>query len=130
MKNSKLLITIVLGVVYWLFGVLTVKLLGNYVFTESSPYKFIMFLLLFPAIYLFFLISRKIAKLQKSEILKAVVIMTLTASFCDEFALSWFRQIYADTYEVSHYGAAWIIAAVAVGLLISIFMNNENEYLN
>lgn len=130
MKNSKLLIIIVLGVVFWLSGVMSVKLLGSYVFTESSSYKFIMFLLLFPTIYLFIRISRKIAKLNKSEILKAVVIMTITASFCDGIALTWFRQIYAETYEVSHYGAAWIFSGAAVGLLLGFFMNDEKEYLN
>ena len=130
MKNSKVILCILLGVVFWLNGVMSVKLLGNYVFTESSHYKLIMFALLFPAIYLFILICQKLAKLQKSEILKAVVIMTITASFCDEFALTWFRQIYAETYEVSHYGAAWILAAVGVGLLIAYFMTNEKEDLN
>jgi Family of unknown function (DUF5367) len=130
MKNSKLLTIIVLGVVFWFSGVISVKLLGNYVFTESSPYKFLMFILLFPMSYLFILISQKIANLNKSEILKAVVIMTITASFCDGFALNWFRQIYAETYEVSHYGAAWIFSGAAVGLLLAYFMNDEKEALN
>jgi hypothetical protein len=130
MKNSKLLILIVLGIVFWFSGVVSVKLLGNYVFTESSPYKLLMFVSLFPTIYLFFLISQKIANLKKSEILKAVVIMTITASFCDGFVLNWFRQIYAETYEVSHYGAAWIFSGAAVGLLIGYFMNDEKEDLN
>ncbi len=118
MKNSKLPTLIVLGVVFWFSGVILVKLLGNYVFTEASPYKIVMFILLFPLSYLFILISQITAKLEKSEILRAVVIMTITACFCDEIALSWFRQIYAETYEVSHFGAAWILAGVGVGLLI------------
>jgi hypothetical protein len=130
MKNSKLLILIVLGIVFWFCGVIGVKLLGNHVFTENSPYKFLMFLSLFPTIYLFILISQKIANLKKSEILKAVVIMTTTASFCDGAALNWFRQIYAETYEVSHYGAAWIFSGAAVGLLLGYFMNDEKESLN
>lgn len=130
MKNSKVILCILLGVVFWLNGVMSVKLLGNYVFTESSHYKLIMFALLFPAIYLFILICQKLAKLQKSEILKAVVIMTITASFCDGAALNWFRQIYAETYEVSHYGAAWIFSGAAVGLLLGYFMNDEKEDLN
>lgn len=130
MKNSKLPTIIGLGVVFWSMGAVTVNLLGNYVFTESSPYKIIMFVLLFPAIYLFLLICQKIAKLNKSEILKAVVIMTITACFCDEIALTWFRQIYAETYEVSHYGASWILSGVGVGLLIACFMTDEKEDLS
>ena len=130
MKNSKLLILIVLGVIFWFSGVISVKLLGSYVFTESSPYKFLMFILLFPMIYLFFLISQKIANLKKSEILKAVVVMTITASFCDGAALTWFRQIYAETYEVSHYGAAWVFSGAAVGLLLAYFMNDEKEFID
>ena len=129
MKTSKLLILIVLGVVFWFNGAIT-NLLGNYVFTESSPYKFVMFILLFPTTYLFFLVCQKIAKLQKSEILKAVVIMTITATFCDEIAFIQFRQIYAESYEVTHYGAAWILSGVGVGLLLGFFMNHEKESLN
>jgi Family of unknown function (DUF5367) len=129
MKNSKLIVCVLLGVVFWFNGAMTVKLLGNYVFTESSPYKFIMFLTLFPTIYVFFLICRKIANIQKSEMLKAVVIMTITASFCDEIAFIQFRQIYSESYEVSHYGAAWILTGVGVGLLIAWLMNDENEHL-
>jgi Family of unknown function (DUF5367) len=127
MKNSKLILCVILGVIFWFVAVISVKILGNYVFTESSPYKIIMLAMLFPTSYLFILISQKVAKLQKPEILKAVVIMTITACFCDEIALTWFRQIYAETYEVSHYGAAWILSGVGVGLLIAYFMTDEKE---
>jgi hypothetical membrane protein len=113
MKNSKLLIIIILGVVFWFSGVIGVKLLGDYEFTENSSYKFIMFLLFFPMTCLFILISQKIAKLNKSETSKAVVIITITAVFCDGAALNRFRQIYTQTYEVSHYGATWIFYGAA-----------------
>jgi hypothetical protein len=125
MKNSKLILLIILGVVFWLTAAMSVKLLGNDVFTENSSYKIIMFAMLFPVSYLFIFISRKVAKLEKSEILHAVVIMTITATFCDGIALTWFRKLYAETYEVSHYGSAWILFGLGVGLLIGYFMTDE-----
>lgn len=123
MKNSKLVLCVILGIVFWFSGAVSVKFLGNYVFTESSPYKIIMLVLLFPISYIFVMIGKKAAKLEKSEILKAVVIMTIAATFCDGIALTWFRGIYAESYEVSHYGAAWILFGAGVGLLIAYFVN-------
>jgi len=127
MKSSKVVLCIILGIVFWLSGALSVKLLGNYVFTENSPYKIIMLILLFPVSYLFVVIAKAVAKLDKSEILAATVIMTITATFCDGIALTWFRGLYAESYEISHYGAAWILFGAGAGLLVANLLNEKQK---
>jgi hypothetical protein len=74
-----------------------------------------------------FLISQKVGKLQKLEISEAVVIMTITATFLDGAALAWFRQLYAQTFEVALYGAAWILWGVGAGLFLGHFMTSRNR---
>lgn len=127
MEKSKLILCVILGIVFWFSGAMSVKFFGNIVFTENSPYKIIMFALLFPVSYVFMLITLKAARIQKSEILLATVFMTITATFCDGIALTWFRNIYAETYEVSHYGAAWILFGAGAGLLVAYFMNDDKS---
>lgn len=125
MKNSKLITLIILGVVFWFSGAMSVKILGSSVFTENNLYRIAMFVMLFPVSYIFLLISVKVANLNKSEILNAVVIMTITATFFDGIALTWFRQIYAESFETALYGAAWILFGAGVGLLIGYIMTDK-----
>ncbi len=127
MKNSKLLTLIVLGVVFWFVAAMTVKLSGNAVFTEHNFYRILMLVAAFPISYILVLMSIKIAKLNKSEILNAVVIMTITATFLDGIALTWFRQLYAETFEIALYGAAWILFGAGVGLFFGYVMTDETR---
>ncbi|MBX7174472.1 MAG: DUF5367 family protein [Pyrinomonadaceae bacterium] len=126
MKNSKLILLIILGIIFWFNGAISVKLLGNYVFTEDSPYKIEMFVLAFPMLFLAIFIAIKAVKLNHSEILTAVVVMNFAAVFLDGIALNFFRQIYHDVYEISHYGAAWILWGGGAGLLIAYLMTQNN----
>jgi hypothetical protein len=53
--------------------------------------------------------------------------MTITATFLDGIALTWFRQIYAEAFETALYGAAWILFGAGVGLLFGCVMNNQTN---
>lgn len=130
MKNSKLILLIILGIVFWLSGALTVKLLGNYVFTESSPLKIVMMAVAFPMLFLAIFIAIKVVKLSRAEILIGVVVMNFAATLLDGIALTWFRQIYHDVYEISHYGTAWILWGGGAGILISYLMTRNSVELN
>ena len=127
MKNSKILLLVILGIVFWFTGAMSVKFLGSSVFSESNPYRILFFALLFPISYIFIYISIKIAKLEKSEIFYAVAIMTMVATLLDGSALTWFSQLYADSHEVAHYGAAWILWGAGVGLLLAYFMTERKN---
>jgi hypothetical protein len=127
MKSSKLSLLIFLGVFFWFVAAITVKLLGNSVFTENNPYQILMFVAAFPITYIFLSISIKVANLKNAEILNAVVIMTITAAFLDGIAMTWFRRLYAETFEIALYGAAWILFGVGVGLLFGCVMTNRTN---
>jgi hypothetical protein len=127
MKSSKLILLIILGIVFWFIAAMTVKLLGNAVFTEHNLYRLLMFAATFPISFVFIQITVKVASLKKAEILNAVVIMTITATFLDGIALTWFRQLYAESFEIALYGAAWILFGAGVGLLFGYVMTDETS---
>jgi hypothetical protein len=127
MKSSKLILLIILGIVFWFIAAMTVKLLGNAVFTEHNIYRLLMFAATFLISFVFVQITVKIAKLKKDEILNAVVIMTITATFLDGIAMTWFRQLYAESFETALYGAAWILFGAGVGLLFGYVMTDETS---
>jgi hypothetical protein len=127
MKSSKLILLIILGIVFWFIAAMTVKLLGNSVFTEHNLYRLLMFAATFPISFVFIQITVKLAKLKKAEILNAVVIMTITATFLDGIAITWFRQLYAESFETALYGAAWILFGAGVGLLFGYVMSNQTS---
>lgn len=127
-SNSKLFIFIVLGIVFWYSGALSVNLLGKYIFTDNNPYIYIAYILAFPISYIFLLVSKKIGKIDNSEILKAVVVMTFSATFFDGIILTWFRKVYGNVFEYTHYGAAWILWAGGAGLLLGYIMSNRKKF--
>jgi hypothetical protein len=125
MKNSKQPLLIVLGIVFWFAAAIIVRLSGTAVFTENNPFLMLYFLLAFPASYGLILITKKVARLDDSEIFTAVAIMTYTATFLDGIALTWFGQLYGATHEVRLYGAAWILWGVGAGLLLGQLLSNR-----
>lgn len=129
MKNSKLIWLIILGIIFWLSGAMNVKLLGSYALTESSPLKIVAFVLAFPMLFLAIFIAVKLVKLSRAEILTGVVIMNFAATLLDGIALTWFRQLYHDVYEISHYGAAWILWGGGAGILIAYLMTRNGVNL-
>ncbi len=114
-------------IVFWLSGALSVNLLGKLVFTENNPYIYIAYILAFPISYIFLLVSKIIGKIDYTDILKAVVIMTFSATFFDGIALTWFRKIYGNVFKQTHYGAAWILWAGGAGLLLGYIMSNKKK---
>lgn len=129
MKISKLISSIILGIIFWFSGAITVKILGDYVFTESTPLKILMMVLAFPMLYSAVFISRKVAKLNRSEILTATVVMNFAATLLDGTFLVFYRHIYHNVYEISHYGAAWILWGGGAGVLIAYLMTKNNVIL-
>lgn len=127
MEASKQLLLVVLGVVFWFAAAMFIRATGPAIFSENNPNLIIMFVLTFPISYAFILVSQKVGKLQKPEISEAVVIMTITATFLDGVALTWFRQLYAHTFDVALYGAAWILWGVGAGLFLGHLMTNRNR---
>jgi hypothetical protein len=125
MKSSKLILFVVLGIIFWFNAAMIVRLLGENVFTENNPKLFLLFVLAVPLTILSLYIAKAISKCTWVELLRPVVIMTFTATFLDGIALTWFRQLYSQSYGVALHGAGLIFWAAGLGLLFAYYLDSK-----
>ena len=124
MPNSKTLLYIILGIIFWFVAAMIVRFGGSAIFSEGNPLLLIMFLVAFPVTSVFLYITMKIGRLQQGELLKPIVIITVTAAALDGIAMTWFRQLYSNSFEVAFYGSAMILWGVSLGLVSAYILSN------
>lgn len=126
MKRSKQILFVVLGAVFWYQAAMIVRYFGESVFSENNPILILFFLLAIPITLGSMYITKLLTKLNFSELLKPVIIITFTATFLDGIALAWFRQLYSQSFEVALNGAAWILWGVGLGLFFSNYLDRKS----
>ena len=119
MSNSKFLLFVFLGVVFWFNGVLTVRFLGPTLLTSNNPNLIWAYALVIPITVLTLVITRFVGQTPYHQLLKPIVIMTYTATICDGIALSWFRSLYSSSIDIALHGAALILWGGGLGLLFA-----------
>lgn len=127
MKTVKILFFIGLGAAFWFNAAMIIRLSGTTVFTANNPKLLLFYLIAIPITLLSLYITKLVSKLKYAELLKPVVIMTFTATFLDAIALTCFRELYSPSFEVTSYGAAWILWGVGLGLLFAFYLSNKNK---
>jgi hypothetical protein len=125
MKSSKLALFVALGVVFWFNAAMIIRFAGTRVFTENNPNLIWMYLIAIPITVLSIILTKFLSGFSYNALLKPVVIMTLVATILDGIALSWFGGLYGDSQEVRLYGAALILWAAGLGLLIAYILENR-----
>lgn len=125
MKSSKLALFVALGVVFWFNAAMIVRFSGTHVFTENNTNLIWMYLLAIPITVLSIILTKFLSGFPYNALLKPVVIMTLVATILDGIALAWFGGLYGDSHEVRLYGAALILWAAGLGLLIAFILEGR-----
>jgi hypothetical protein len=130
MTKSQIPLFIFLGVIFWLNAALIIRYFGASVFSEANPFLGVFFgiaiLITIFTIYVLKLISR----LRYDQLLRPLTIMTITATFLDGIAMTWFRTLYSQSFEVSFYGSALILWAVGWGLFFGLVLENKTIKLD
>ncbi len=126
MKPSKQILFMALGVAFWFVAAMIIRLSGQAVFSENNPYLLLMFVLAVPITFGFIFITQKMGKLKQSEILRPIAIVTATAALLDGVAMTWFRSLYSNSFEVSFFGSALILWGAGLGLLLAHFLTLKN----
>ncbi len=127
MKTKKHVNYVILGIVFWFIAAMIIRFFGNAVFSANNRYLILFYALGIPITFLFVFITKSVSQLQYHELLKPIVIITLTAALLDGVALTWFRQLYSESYEVAMYGSAWILWGVGLGLLIPYLLEIKSK---
>lgn len=117
MLNNRLVgIFVVLGMVFWASGMLTVRVFGSTVFTPENPLMAVFYLLAFPLLWVALFIARKVSQVPMNQMIEPTTIMTFTAIFIDGLVIGWFPHIYGDDSSQIMRGAAWILWGGGAGL--------------
>lgn len=116
MKRTHPLIFVALGIAFWATGVLVVRLGGETIFGENSPWLGLAFVLAVPLLLTSMYLTRLVTRLDWHEFVGPMGIMTFSAVFLDGLVLAWYHPLYAASYEVALHGAAWILWGGGMGL--------------
>jgi hypothetical protein len=128
-KSLNLAFFILLGIVFWFTGVLFIRLGGEKLFVNDSPWLLFLFALAVPISWVFVKISAIVGKVSGAELLGALAIETATATLIDGTVLTWFQNIYSYDQTKLLLIAAWLLwgggMGLAVGYLESLRSINE-----
>jgi hypothetical protein len=119
MNTHKRILSIVLGAVYWLLAALFVRTFGAFFFTGHSPWLPLLYAASIPGSWLLLANARWLGRLDRSEVLESVVIMTFVATLLDGVGITFFQSLYGPSPQVVMLGAAWILWGVGCGLGIA-----------
>lgn len=125
MNSSRLFLYTVLGIIFWFGAALLVRFIGPHALTEGNPLRLLMFVVTIPVTVGFLATAKIVGKLQWHQLLRPMVIMTYTATFLDGIALTWFRALYARSYEVALFGSALILWGVGMGLCMAYILEQR-----
>jgi hypothetical protein len=71
--------------------------------------------------------SRRRAGLPKSQTLTAVAMTSFVAMFADSLVFGWFPWIYSTDSDVARAGAAWLLWAIAVALVLAVISATDAD---
>ncbi len=122
MNSHKITLSVVLGAVYWLLAALFVRYFGSFFFTGHSPWLPVLYAASVPGSWLLLANARWLGRLDRSEVLESVVIMTFVAALLDGMGITFFQSLYGPSPQIVMLGAAWILWGVGCGLAIAYAM--------
>jgi hypothetical protein len=127
MNNSKsqLSLFIILGVIFWLNAALIIRFSGSSVFSEGNPLLGVFFIVAIIITLITIFILKQISGLRYDQLLAPLTIMTIIATILDGIAMTWFRTLYSQSFEVSFFGSALILWAVGWGLLFGYILEKK-----
>jgi hypothetical protein len=107
---------LMLGVVFWLSGVLFIRFVGEALFVSSNPWLFLLFTAAIPASWGFVKITAIVGQVSGNALLSAVSLATVSAAVLDGIALTWFPSWYGLELPGLLLAAAWLLFGLGAGL--------------
>jgi hypothetical protein len=123
--KKQLPLFVFLGIIFWLNAALIIRFCGSTVFSEGNPLLGVFFVVAILITILTIYILKHISRLRYDELFVPLTIMTITATLLDGIAMTWFRELYSQSFEVSFFGSALILWAVGWGLLFGLLLQNN-----
>jgi hypothetical protein len=93
----------------------------------TSPLHILLYAMTIPVTMFSNLQSRRRVGLPKSQTLTAVAMTSLVAMFADSVVFGWFPWVYSTDYDVARAGAAWLLWAIAVALVLAMISATDAD---
>ena len=107
-----------LGFVFWLEAVLFIRFWGENLFFNGNPWLLPWLGLSIPIAWVLVKTGAVIGKVKGNDILKATVLMSITALLLDGIGLTWFQNWYGIAPTQLLLAAAWLLWGAGIGLAI------------
>jgi hypothetical protein len=124
-SKTQLPLFVFLGIIFWLNAALIIRFSGSSVFSEGNPLLGIFFIVAILVTIFTIFILKQISRLRYDQLLGPLTIMTITATILDGIAMTWFRTLYSQSFEVSFFGSALILWAVGWGLFLGYILEKK-----
>lgn len=118
LRSGKVMLFVVIGAIYWLMALLTVRLAGDAIFERDNPLYVVMYLTAPIVTALAAVIAAQVARLPLNEMVIPVYIMTATALLLDGLAIGITPRWYGPTDTQTMLGGAWIMWGAGVGMVM------------
>jgi hypothetical protein len=116
---------VALGVLFWLIGVIFVRVAGAPIFTEGNLQLVSLYLFSIPVAWVMVKGTARTHQLSGIGVLLAVVIMCFTALLLDGVVIAWLPSLYGVTTSAHSLVAAWLLWFVGISLCISIMITRS-----
>jgi len=126
MSTKNIVISIVMGTIFWLGAALTIRLISDSLLQQSQWYMVLFGLVCVPLSYGFMFGIAQVTGLGFGQLLRPMVLATLTATTLDAVALTWFRTLYSQTDTGGLLGAALILFGAGMGLLLALLHEQKS----
>ena len=124
-QKTQLGLFIVLGIFFWIAGLLSIRYLDKICFSKGNPLLILAFILAVPLTYLVAYLAKRVGKLKGNQVLESVVIMSFTACILDGIALTQFSELYSQSQEVLFCGEAWLLWGIGIILIWGYFLSKS-----
>ena len=119
---------VILGIIFWFEALLFIRFGGESLFVNGNPWLLLLYVASIPIAWISIEISAIIGKIDREDLLNAVVIMALTALLLDSVALTWFQSWYGLAPTGLLLAAAWLLWGVGISLGIGYWASHSHHF--
>jgi len=116
---------LLLGAIIWLGALLLIRFSGAAIFSSESPWLVVLFAATLPASWISILVCLPLGGATPGKAVPAVALMSIAALLLDGIAFTWFPSAYGNEPTVVHLGAAWLLWAVGVFLVVAFWVARD-----
>lgn len=125
MRTNKFVLSLILGVVFWLLAALFIRSCGGFFFRGPTALLLGLFAACLPLSQGFMQTAKWLGGLSPPELYDAMVVMTGIATLFDGVAIVFFPSLYGPSARHVMLGAGLILWAVGCGLAIAYRMKHQ-----